>query len=90
MSISTKNEVVYNFFFQLVQAVEEYRMLLEAGLIPEEMQTADIKEIELALAGLLAKKALAKRQGETSSDRKKREIREFRFRNRLILDAKRR
>ena len=60
---------------------------MEYGKVDNSLQTADINAVEVALANILANRALAFKNGEISHEKSKRMVKEQRFRHRLLKDA---
>ena len=60
---------------------------MQYGTVDNSLQTADVNAVEVALANILANRALAFKNGEISHEKSKRMVKEQRFRHRLLKDA---
>merc|ERR1712106_190390 len=76
----TENEELRDVFTR-------YKVQVQYGTVDNSLQTADVNAVEVALANILANRALALKNGEISHEKSKRMVKEQRFRHRLLKDA---
>lgn len=69
----------------LREVVERYKTMVEEGIVTDGV---DVKRLETAFNRIMTHRIMAKENGETKTQAQERAVKEMRFRQRVLREAK--